>query len=101
MIRITRRVDEPLTIGSDLTLLPTDIDARLVRLLVKGRTMGGADDGLPLHKAIELAKGQSANLGPLVAVAVLDIVGDAVKLGVSAPPHVPVTGSPDPRERER
>jgi carbon storage regulator CsrA len=37
-----------------------------------------------------LRKGQSAWIGPMIQVAVVEIVEDAVRLGVNCPPHLPV-----------
>ena len=95
MTTITRKVDQWVLIGTDLQVSPTDIDPKSVRLLAKGRRIGGPEDGQPFHSAHELSKGQSLPLGPMVVVTVLDLPGDRVTLGILAPPHLPVLKKED------
>ncbi len=91
MFAITRKVDELIQIGGDIVVGPTDIDAKVVRLLARGRTMGGADDGASFTKVAELAINGEMRLGEHVVISVIDIRGDAVRLGVQVPKHVEVT----------
>jgi sRNA-binding carbon storage regulator CsrA len=91
MIKMVCKVDQPVHIGEGITVTPTDIDEKSVRLIAKGRTLGGADDGAAFEKVLELSRNQSTNLGPMIAVAVLEVLGDKVRLGVSAPANLTVT----------
>jgi len=85
MKQITREIDQTLLIGDSLAISPTDIDRNGVRLAIRGRHIGGPHDGETFSSAQELAKGASMKLGPLVTVVVVDLLGDAVRLGVLAP----------------
>jgi sRNA-binding carbon storage regulator CsrA len=86
----TRGIDQLLRIGDDIVVGPTDIDAKAVRLLARGRTLGGPDDGGTFESTYELRRGQSAWIGPMIQVAVVEILDDVVRLGVNCPPHLPV-----------
>lgn len=86
----TRGIDQYLRIGDDITVGPTDIDAKAVRLIARGRTLGGPEDGATFESTYELRRGQSAWIGPMVQIAVVEIEGDVVRLGVNCPPHLPV-----------
>lgn len=108
MVKFLRQVDQWLVIGQELWLSPTDIDADGARLIARGRTMGGPEDGEPFEKAIELAVGAAVHFGPHVAVTLLEVrsaagkKGPSVRLGVLAPANVPVQtkeqlGQFDPR----
>ena len=90
MVKLTRKVDQWLLVGRGIELAPTDIDAHGIRLLARGRTLGGPDDGSLFERAVELAVGQSAHFGPHVAVTLLEVRGESAKLGVLAPSNVPV-----------
>jgi sRNA-binding carbon storage regulator CsrA len=90
MTIITREVDQSILIGTAIRLSPTDIDRHGVRLLVEGRHLGGPHDGETFRSTHELAKGGSLRLGPLITVTVLHLFPDSVRLGVLAPPHLPV-----------
>jgi sRNA-binding carbon storage regulator CsrA len=90
MIVVLRKVDEWVQVGSDVLLSPTDIDARTVRVIVKGRMIGGPDDGQPFEAAHEMSRGQSISIGPLVHMAVMEIRPPVVQLGLrraAAPPR--------------
>lgn len=87
---ITRQVDQAVAIGHSVLVAPTDIDEQTVRLIAHGHVIGGPGDGETFRSVHELSKGQSVQLGPLVTVTVVEILGDAVRLGVLAPPHLPV-----------
>jgi sRNA-binding carbon storage regulator CsrA len=91
MTIITREVDQAILIGTAIRLSPTDIDRHGVRLVAEGRYVGGPQDGETFRSTHELAKGGSLRLGPLITVTVLQLFPDAVRLGVLAPPHLPVT----------
>lgn len=96
-----RRVDEWVLIGRDLAVGPTDIDAadKTVRLIANGRRLGGPSDGEPFKDVHEASVGQTLELGPQVWLSVLDIVGDAVRLGVNAPRHIAVLAHEDADRR--
>ena len=85
---ITRQVDQWVQIGRDVLVSPTDIDAASVRLVARGRVLGGADDGAPFESTHELSLGQSFHAGPGIVVTVLKLRPPHVDLGVSAPKHV-------------
>ena len=91
MTHVSLRVDESARVGRDIVLTPTDVDAAGVRLRAKGRTAGGANDGEAFDAAHELVVGQSVHLGPHVVVTLVAVRGDAARLGVFAPPHMPVS----------
>jgi sRNA-binding carbon storage regulator CsrA len=101
---VSRRVDQWVMVGDDILVGPTDIDPRTVRILAKGRMIGGPQDGGTFQQVHELSAGQSFGVGPLIVVTLLDIRGDEVNLGISAPPHVPVSRSelrePTPRRED-
>ena len=90
MLTITREVDQWIQIGDDLFVSPTDIDADGVRLIAKGRVLGGADDGATFTKAADLAVGGELRLGPSVVITVVGVVRDAVRLGVQVPQNISV-----------
>jgi sRNA-binding carbon storage regulator CsrA len=100
MTIISRQVDQWVVIGSDLLVGPTDIDAKTVRLLAKGHWIGGPQDGEVFQAAHELSKGQSVQLGPMIVVTVVDILGQRVRLGVLAPAHLSV-GRKEEVEQQR
>jgi sRNA-binding carbon storage regulator CsrA len=86
----TRGVDQWVLIGRDILVGPTDIDARSVRLLARGRMLGGPNDGGTFQSVHELSRGQSFPIGPCIVVTLLDVRGDKVHLGIHAPPHLQV-----------
>ena len=90
MIIIDRRVDQFVQIGGDTFVGPTDIDRAGVRLIARGRTLGGVDDGSPFHRAVDLGLNGELRLGPHLVVTVVDLLGEEVRLGVQAPENVPV-----------
>ena len=45
MQTITRAVDQGILIGREIVVSPTDIDAKSVRILARGRMLGGPEDG--------------------------------------------------------
>ena len=90
MTIISRQLDQWILIGDDIRVSPTDIDPLGVRLIAKGRTLGGPNDGERFESVHELTVGQSCHLGPHVAVTVLEVRGDVVRLGVLSPAHVEV-----------
>ena len=90
MLAITRKVDQWVQIGQSISVAPTDIDAEAVRLIARGRVIGGADDGASFEKTADLAVGGEMRLGEHVVVSVLEIRGDEVRLGVQTPRHVRV-----------
>jgi carbon storage regulator CsrA len=90
MQTITRAVDQGILIGREIVVSPTDIDAKSVRILARGRMLGGPEDGGTFQAVHELARGQSFAIGPCIVVAVLEIAGQQVRLGVHAPPHLGV-----------
>jgi sRNA-binding carbon storage regulator CsrA len=90
MLAITRRVDQWVQIGESIAVAPTDIDAKTVRLIARGRVLGGAEDGAAFEKTAEVGVGGDMRLGEQVIVSVLAIHGDEVRLGVQSPKHVRV-----------
>ena len=90
MLAITRKVDQWVQIGQSIAVAPTDIDAKSVRLIARGRVIGGAEDGAAFEKTADLAIGGEMRLGDHVVVTVLAVTGDAVRLGVQSPKHVRV-----------
>jgi sRNA-binding carbon storage regulator CsrA len=91
MTIITREVDQSIRIGTAIRLSPTDIDRTGVRLLAEGHHIGGPHDGETFRSTHELAKGGSLRLGPMITITVLELFDDAVRLGILAPAHLPVT----------
>ncbi|HYO10119.1 MAG TPA: carbon storage regulator [Tepidisphaeraceae bacterium] len=91
MILISRGVDEWVQIGQEAILVaPTDIDRKGVRLIARGRMIGGPDDGGTFTRTADLGKGGELRLGPHVIVVVVEVRGDFVRLGVHAPPHLSI-----------
>ena len=90
MLAITRRVDQWVQIGESISVAPTDIDDQAVRLIARGRVLGGADDGAAFEKVAEVSVGGEMRLGDHVVVSVLAIHGEEVRLGVQSPKHVRV-----------
>jgi sRNA-binding carbon storage regulator CsrA len=90
MLAITRKVDQWVQIGQSIAVAPTDIDAKSVRLIARGRVIGGADDGAPFENTADLPVGGEMRLGEHVVVTVLAVLGDEVRLGVQSPRHVRV-----------
>jgi sRNA-binding carbon storage regulator CsrA len=90
MLAITRKVDQWVQIGQSIAVAPTDIDEKTVRLIARGRVIGGAEDGAAFERTAELSVGGEMRLGEHVVVAVLAIAGDEVRLGVQSPKHVRV-----------
>lgn len=90
MYVVTRRVDEWIAIGEGIHVSPTDIDPGGARFIVRGRMLGGAEDGAVFESAYELARGQSFHIGDLVIVTLLEVLGDKVRVGINCPKHLPV-----------
>ena len=90
MKTITRKIDQWILIGTDIRMSPTDIDSKTVRLVGRGRLLGGPNDGKTFDVVHELTAGQSCHFGPHVAVTAVDIRGDIVRLGVMVPAHIEV-----------
>ena len=95
MTHVSLQVDQTIRIGRDIVVSPTDVDPDGVRLRTRGRTAGGANDGEPFDACHELTIGQSLHLGPHVVVTLVAVKGPAARLGVFAPPHMPVTAAGD------
>jgi sRNA-binding carbon storage regulator CsrA len=100
MLVFSRRVDQWLSVGSDILVGPTDIDDRTARVLAKGRMIGGAEDGGTFQSAHELSPGQSFSIGSMIVVTLLEVGPDSVRLGINAPPHLRVS-SKDKRQASR
>jgi sRNA-binding carbon storage regulator CsrA len=99
MTILSRQIDEWVVIGEKLTLSPTDIDADGARIVVRGRLIGGADDGLTVDRSHELAVGSSVRLGDLVSVTLMKIApaesaqvnnGPRAVFGIQAPPNLTI-----------
>jgi sRNA-binding carbon storage regulator CsrA len=96
MIKLTRRVDEPLLIGRSTTVVLTDIDVAGVRMSLRGQIVGGPNDGERIAEKYEIGKGQSVHIGPHIAVTLISVLGDSAEIGVLAPSHMPVKALPGP-----
>jgi sRNA-binding carbon storage regulator CsrA len=92
MNRATLKVDQSLTIGSDIRVTLTDIDPRGVRLIAHGRILGGANDGASFEKIYEMTVGSSVHLSPHVAVTLVSVRGDTARIDVFAPANVLIRG---------
>ncbi|HRK30415.1 MAG TPA: hypothetical protein PLD59_04995 [Tepidisphaeraceae bacterium] len=93
MIILNRQVDEGILIGEKLRVTPTDLDANGARIHVRGELVGGADDGLTIDRAYELAVGSSIRLGTLVNITLMKVMLDAprrVQFGIQVPPNLTV-----------
>ncbi len=93
MIILNRQIDEPIVIGEKLRVSPTDVDTGGVRIHVCGEFVGGADDGLAVDRAYELAVGSSLRLGTLVNLTLMKVMLDAPKraqFGIQVPPNMVV-----------
>jgi carbon storage regulator CsrA len=88
MFVFTRGVDEWIVIGDDIFVAPTDIDDKSVRLIAKGRMLGGPSDGGIFQSVHELSKGQSFPIGPMIQITLVDVRGDTVRIGINAPPNL-------------
>ena len=88
--RMIRSVDETLLIGRDIIVSPTDIDPSCVRLLARGRVLGGPDDGGVFEVARDINVGQALQIGPMLMVSVEAIKGERVQLGIHGPEHIDV-----------
>jgi carbon storage regulator CsrA len=88
MFAISRKVDEQIQIGDDLFVGPTDIDEKMVRLIARGREMGGPNDGEAFTKSADLSIGGEMRLGEHVVISVVDLRGDQVRLGVQLPKNI-------------
>jgi carbon storage regulator len=85
MVVISRKVDEWIQVGESILVGPTDIDSTGVRLIAKGRMIGGPEDGATFTRTAELGREGELRLGPNLAFTVIDIRGDQVRLGVQVP----------------
>jgi sRNA-binding carbon storage regulator CsrA len=90
MTLIRRGVDQWIVIGREIFVSPTDVDARMVRVIARGRMSGGAEDGATFHSTHELSKGQSFSIGPNIVVTLIDVAGNEASFGVLASPSLPV-----------
>ena len=88
MQTIRLKPDQWAAIGQSLTFAVTDVDADGVRVLLKGRVIGGPDDGADLHRTGEIAVGSELKVG-LVTLALIDtkrhVTGDTAKVGIYCP----------------
>jgi len=84
------QVDELVQIGESLVVSATDIDKTGVRLLVRGRIVGGPSDGETVNTTYELGVGKSISISPSIAVALQEIDGLDAVLKVFAPPTLAV-----------
>jgi carbon storage regulator CsrA len=90
MLIISREVDQWIQIGDGMFVAPTDIDETGVRLIARGRMIGGEEDGATFTKAADLAVGGELRLGPTIIVTVAGVNGNKVRLAVQAPLHIGV-----------
>jgi sRNA-binding carbon storage regulator CsrA len=88
MLRVKLIIDQRIRIGSDIVVSVTDIDATGVRLVSRGRVLGGPNDGAAFEKVLEMAVGASVNLTPQVALTLVKVRDGAARLDVFAPAHV-------------
>ena len=87
---VVAAVDQVITIGLSVTMMPTDVDPAGVRLLVRGELVGGADDGLRIDEAREMRVGSAVHLGTLVTITLANVSGPRARFVVNAPPHMAV-----------
>jgi sRNA-binding carbon storage regulator CsrA len=90
MLVMSRQVDEWVQIGDGVFVSPTDLDDKTVRVIARGRMVGGPDDGAPFESAHELSQGQSFAIGSMIVVTALDLRPPVVRLGINRPKHVTV-----------
>ena len=88
MTRAVLKVDQWLSIGADIGVSPTDIDARGIRIIARGRMLGGPNDGGAFETVHELKIGSSVNLSPHVALTLVEVRGKIARLDVFAPANV-------------
>jgi sRNA-binding carbon storage regulator CsrA len=91
MNRVVLKIDQSLSIGRDIQISPTDIDSKGIRLLARGRVLGGANDGATFEHAHEMTAGSSIHLGPHVVVTLVEVRGNVARLDVFTPANVSVT----------
>src|SRR3954468_19674493 len=87
---VSRAVDQAILIGQDIVVAPTDIDEKTVRVVARGRMMGGPNDGGTFQSVHELSRGQSFSIGPCIVVSLVEIKGQAARFSVRAPRHLGV-----------
>ena len=90
MLVLVRQVDEWIMIGDDLLVGPFLIDSHRIRLTVNGRVLGGAQDGAPFTKTIDLSTDAELELAPNVSVRVVQILPPKVRIGVVAPKTISI-----------
>ena len=90
MIVVSRKVDEWVQVGAGILLSPTDIDPKVVRVIVRGRMIGGPDDGTSFEAAHEMSRGQTFAIGPFIHVTLVEIRGPEARFGFDVPRHLPV-----------
>jgi hypothetical protein len=90
MQRVVLKVDQWLSIGRDIRVSPTDIDAKGARLLTRGRVLGGANDGAAFETVHEMTVGSSVHFGPHVVVTLVEVRGQKARLDVFVPANVSV-----------
>jgi len=90
------QVDQPVQIGQSLRVTVTDIDPAGVRLRVRGRVVGGPNDGESVQAAHELGVGKSINISPHVVIALAEIDKADAVLKVFAPSTMAVQTGPTP-----
>ncbi len=106
MTIVSRQVDETLLIGRSLAVTVTDIDSAGVRLHVKGRSVGGFNDGERLDRAYELGPAGEVRLGDHVTITIARLATNEprVYLSVNAPPRMEIVRKemlqPDSQEPE-
>jgi sRNA-binding carbon storage regulator CsrA len=88
MNRARLKVDQQLHIGSGIVVVPTDIDSKGVRLIARGRVLGGPNDGGNFETVHEMPVGSSINLGPHVVVTLVEVRGGVARVDVFVPANV-------------
>lgn len=77
-------------IGEETLVGPSLISADRVRLTIRGRVKGGAQDGVPFEKRADLAIGEEVKPHPGVSITLKGIYPNGVRLGVIAPKTVSI-----------
>jgi hypothetical protein len=90
MKRVQLKVDQWIRIGQDMRISPTDIDFKGVRLLARGRVLGGPNDGASFETVHEMTIGSSVHLSPHAAVTLVSVGGNAARIDVFVPANVSV-----------
>ena len=91
MLRTRLHIDRHVFIGDGIECWITDVDSAGIRLVARGRLLGGPKDGEAFHSTYELLRAQSVHLGPHVVITLIDCVNDTARVDIFTPAHISVT----------